>query len=254
MFKQYKLKNYKFILIALVVILNTIGVALVGSASPGDQKKQIIGMVSGIIIMLLVSYIDYNFILRFSWLIYLGAIGLLGLVIVAGEQSKGAQRWFKIGGFQFQPSELVKILMILFLAYYFMRYEEKINSPRVLFGSFVLIGIPLALSLAQPNLSTTIVLALVFAAMLFAAGLSYKIVVGVLAVPQCGIQLALLFGATMLMPYTTPTMFADFSACGGIIMLGAGLRQMGLVQVPILSMLPGLFFVMPLSALWKQIM
>ena len=44
MFKQYKLKNYKFILIALVVILNTIGVALVGSASPGDQKKQIIGM------------------------------------------------------------------------------------------------------------------------------------------------------------------------------------------------------------------
>ena len=182
MFKQYKLKNYKFILIALVVILNTIGVALVGSASPGDQKKQIIGMVSGIIIMLLVSYIDYNFILRFSWLIYLGAIGLLGLVIVAGEQSKGAQRWFKIGGFQFQPSELVKILMILFLAYYFMRYEEKINSPRVLFGSFVLIGIPLALILAQPNLSTTIVLALVFAAMLFAAGLSYKIVVGVLAV------------------------------------------------------------------------
>ena len=72
--------------------------------------------------------------------------------------------------------------MILFLAYYFMRHEEKINSPRVLFGSFVLIGIPLALILAQPNLSTTIVLALVFAAMLFAAGLSYKIVVGVLAV------------------------------------------------------------------------
>ena len=64
----------------------------------------------------------------FSWLIYLGAVGLLGLVIVAGEQSKGAQRWFKIGGFQFQPSELVKILMILFLAYYFMRHEEKINS------------------------------------------------------------------------------------------------------------------------------
>lgn len=52
----------------------------------------------------------------------------------------------------------------------------------MLFGSFVLIGIPLALILAQPNLSTTIVLALVFAAMLFAAGLSYKIVVGVLAV------------------------------------------------------------------------
>ena len=91
-----------------------------------------------------------------------------------------------------------------------------------------------------------------FTALLISASIGS--VVGVLAVPQCAIQFALLFGATMLMPYTTPTMFADFSACGGIIMLGAGLRQMGLVQVPILSMLPGLFFVMPLSALWKQIM
>ena len=91
-----------------------------------------------------------------------------------------------------------------------------------------------------------------FTAMLISASIGS--VVGVLAVPQCAIQFALLFGATMLMPYTTPTMFADFSACGGIIMLGAGLRQMGLVQVPILSRLPGLFFVMPLSALWKQIM
>lgn len=182
MFKQYKLKNYKFILVMLVAALNTIGVLLVGSASPGDQKKQLIGMISGLAIMLVVSLIDYSFILRFSWLIYFFAIALLGLVIVAGESSKGAQRWFRIGGFQFQPSELVKILMILFFAYYFMKHEEKISSLKVLFCSFVLIGIPLALILKQPNLSTTIVLALVFAALLFVAGLSYKIVVGVLAV------------------------------------------------------------------------
>ena len=182
MFKQYKLKNYKFILVMLVVCLNTIGVLLVGSANPGDQKKQIFGMVSGLAIMLVVSLIDYSFILRFSWLIYLFAVALLGLVIVAGESSKGAQRWFRIGGFQFQPSELVKILMILFFAYYFMKHEEKINSMKILFSSFVLIGVPLVLILKQPNLSTTIVLALVFAALLFVAGLSYKIVVGVLAV------------------------------------------------------------------------
>lgn len=181
MFKQYKLKNYKFILVILVMILNTLGVLLVGSASPGDQKKQLIGMISGLIIMLVVSYIDYNFILRFSWLIYLFAVLLLGLVIFAGENSKGAQRWFKIGGFQFQPSELVKILAILFFAYYFMKHEEKINSPRVILGSFLLIGVLLGLIMAQPNLSTTIILALVFAALLFVAGISYKIVVGVLA-------------------------------------------------------------------------
>ena len=174
MFKQYKLKNYKFILIALVVILNTIGVALVGSASPSDQKKQIIGMVSGIIIMLLVSYIDYNFILRFSWLIYLGAIGLLGLVIVAGEQSKGAQRWFKIGGFQFQPTELCKILLIMFLSSHFMKHASDLSSWRVIFQSIILMAVPLFMILRQPDLKNTITLTVVFTCMYFAAGLDYK--------------------------------------------------------------------------------
>ena len=180
--KQYKLKNYKFTLIILVAALNILGIMLVGSASPGDQKKQLIGMLSGLVIMAIVSCIDYNFILRFSWLIYLFSVAMLVLVIVAGEDSKGAQRWFKIGGFQFQPSELVKILMILFFAYYFMKHEEKINSIRVLCSSFLLVGILLALVLAQPNLSTTIIMAIIFCAMLFVAGLSYKIVVGVLAI------------------------------------------------------------------------
>ena len=89
---------------------------------------------------------------------------------------------FEIGSFRFQPSELAKILIILFFAYFFMKHEEKINTPKVLILSFVLAGIPLALILKQPDLSTTIVTALIFAALLFVAGLSYKIVTGVLAV------------------------------------------------------------------------
>lgn len=182
MLKQYKLKNFKFILVLFVVILNTIGVLLVGSASPGDQKKQILGMMIGLAIMMIVAVIDYSFILKFSWLIYLFAIALLGLVMVAGDTTKGAQRWFQIGGFRFQPSELVKILMILFFAFYFMKHEEKITSMKVLFISFVLFGIPLALIYMQPNLSTMIIMTLVFAAMLFIAGISYKLVTGVLVV------------------------------------------------------------------------
>ena len=182
MSKLYKLKNYKFILVMYVLILNTLGVFLVGSASPGDQKKQIIGMVSGIIIMVILSLIDYSFILRFSWIIYLSAVGLLALVLVAGDSSKGAQRWFEIGGFRFQPSELVKILLIIFFSYYFMKHEEKINSVKVIVSSFVLLAIPLFLIYKQPNLSTMIVITLVFAALLFMAGLNYKLVVGVLII------------------------------------------------------------------------
>ena len=182
MFKQYKLKNYKFILVMYVVILNVIGILLIGSAKPSVQSKQILGMIAGLTIMVMLSLIDYNFILKFSWLIYFFMIGVLLLVMFAGDDAGGAQRWFEIGSFRFQPSELAKILIILFFAYFFMKHEEKINTPKVLILSFVLAGIPLALILKQPDLSTTIVTALIFAALLFVAGLSYKIVLTVLGI------------------------------------------------------------------------
>ena len=182
MSKLYKLKNYKFILVMYVLILNTLGVFLVGSASPGDQKKQIIGMVSGIIIMVILSLIDYSFILRFSWIIYLSAVGLLALVLVAGDSSKGAQRWFEIGGFRFQPSELVKILLIIFFSYYFMKHEEKINSVKVIVSSFVLLAIPLFLIYKQPNLSNTLCIAALFCILMYIGGLSYKFIGTALAI------------------------------------------------------------------------
>ena len=145
MFKQYKLRNYKFILVMYVMILNVIGILLIGSAKPSVQSKQILGMIAGLTIMVMLSLIDYNFILKFSWLIYFFMIGVLLLVMFAGDDAGGAQRWFEIGSFRFQPSELAKILIILFFAYFFMKHEEKINTPKVLITSFILAGIPLAL-------------------------------------------------------------------------------------------------------------
>lgn len=182
MFKQYRLKNYKFILIFYVVFLNIIGILLIGSAKPSLQNKQIIGLLGGLFIMVIVSLIDYSFILKFSWLIYISMVGILLLVMFAGDDAGGAQRWFEIGGVRFQPSELAKIMMILFFAYYFMKHEEKINTPKIMISSLGLVGLPLGLILKQPDLSTTIVTALIFIALLFVAGLSYKIVIGVLAV------------------------------------------------------------------------
>ncbi|MBU1042658.1 MAG: DUF554 domain-containing protein [Proteobacteria bacterium] len=88
-------------------------------------------------------------------------------------------------------------------------------------------------------------------AMLFASGTGA--VMGILAVPQFLLQMAILLAAQAVVPLTTPAMLADFTACGGIIMLGTGLRMCGLLEVPILSMLPSLFLVMPITALWTQI-
>jgi len=89
-----------------------------------------------------------------------------------------------------------------------------------------------------------------FTAMLFASNIGG--VVGVLAVPQLLFQSVILLLATAVVPLTTPAMFGDFSACGGMIMMGAALRQCGLAPVPILGMLPGLFLVMPVSAIWAR--
>ena len=89
MFKQYKLRNYKFILVMYVVILNVIGILLIGSAKPSVQSKQILGMIAGLTIMVMLSLIDYNFILKFSWLIYFFMVGVLLLVMMPVVHSAG---------------------------------------------------------------------------------------------------------------------------------------------------------------------
>lgn len=182
MLKQYKLRNYKFILVILVIALNTIGVLLVGSARPALMNKQLLGMASGILLMVFVSLIDYRFVLKFSWAIYAFMLGLLLAVIFFGDSSGGAQRWIDLKFMRFQPSELAKILVILFFAYFFMKYEEKISSFKTLAAAFALAGVPLLLIVLQPDLSTTITTAMIFISMLFVAGISYKIVATVIAI------------------------------------------------------------------------
>ena len=181
--KQYKLKNYHFQLIAYVCALTFIGIMIIGSAKESVQGKQVAGFVIGFILMVVVSLIDYNFILKFSWIYYIGTIVLLLLVkSPIGHSAGGARRWIKLGGFTFQPSELAKIIIILFFTAFFVKYNENLNTIKVLASSFLLVGVPLVFILTQPDLSTTIVSAIIFVVLLFIAGLSYKIIVSVLAI------------------------------------------------------------------------
>jgi rod shape determining protein RodA len=185
MFKQYKLKDYRFRLIAYVVLLCIIGILVIGSAKESVQNTQIVGLIASLILMVIVSLIDYNLILKFYRLIYLLAVVLLGAVLVpgVGNNVNGATRWIKIGdSFQFQPSEFCKILLIIFFAAFFMKYREQLNTWKMLAITLILIGIPLVLIVSEPDLSTTIVTALILISLLYIAGLSYKIVLGVLAV------------------------------------------------------------------------
>ena len=182
MLKQYRLRNYNFRLILYVAALTVLGILVIGSARESVQNKQILGFALGLIVMVVISLMDFSFILRFSWLFYLLNIILLILVKVMGDKTNGSVRWIEIAGLRFQPSELSKLIIILFYAYFFMKYQEQLNTVKILAASFLLAGIPLLLIVKQPDLSTTIATALIFAALLFIAGLSYKIVIGVLAV------------------------------------------------------------------------
>ena len=90
-----------------------------------------------------------------------------------------------------------------------------------------------------------------FTALIFAAELGS--LVALIALPQIAIQAALFYGAFLLVPILTPAMQADFSACGGMIMLATGLRICGIKIFPIVNMLPSLLLIMPITALWLRL-
>ena len=198
MFKQYKLKNYRFRLVAYVVLLCIIGVMVVGSAKPSVQNKQIIGIAGGLVVMVIVSLIDYGTILKFRRPIYLLAVIFIPGV---GDNTGGATRWIQVtSSFKFQPSEFCKILLIIFFAGFFMKYKDQLNTWKTILLSLILAGIPLALIVKEPDLSTTIATTMIFITLLFVAGLSYKIVAGVLAL---GVPVGII-GVVLIMKQALP--------------------------------------------------
>lgn len=180
--KPYHLKDYKFTLVILVLALSILGVLVVGSARESYQAKQLVGVLLGLAVMAVVSLIDYVWILNFYWIIYLFSIVALGAVLIIGDEVNGATRWIDLGFTTFQPSELAKILLILFFAKFLMEHEEDVNDKMTLLKYAVLSAIPLVLIISEPNLSTTICTALVLCLMIYIGGLSYKFIGTVLVI------------------------------------------------------------------------
>lgn len=182
MIKQYRLRDYNFRLVIFLIGLTFTGVLLVGSAEPALRNKQFFGMMMGITIMLIISLMDFSWILNFYWILYGCNIVLLLSVWIFGTESNGASRWLRIGGFQFQPTELSKILIVMFFARFFMEHEEDLNTLRTLVQTAVLAAIPLMLIFSQPDLKNTITVVILICIMLYLAGLSYKIIGGAILI------------------------------------------------------------------------
>ena len=186
-FKTYKLKNYNFRLILLMLVICGLGIAIIGSANDGSDNravlKQAIGMVIGFSGMIVISLIDYGWILKFYWLIYVFNVGLLSAVLLIGSSHHGAKRWIDItDGLTIQPSEFAKIFMILFLAKFLTVNKERISKWWFLIVTAGLAGITLLLIEKEPDLSTTLLVTGLTIIMVFAAGISYKKIGIILAV------------------------------------------------------------------------
>lgn len=176
MLKKYKLRSYNFILVFILIVTSVFALAVVNSANSAYTLKQGAGIAISFIIMIIVSFIDYNWLLKYYWIWYVIVnIMLIGVLTVFGHGSHGATRWFKIGPIQLQPSEFLKLALILLVAKLVAANKEKLNSIKFLLLIACLTLFPILLVALQPNLSTAILLSLIVIAMLYCSGVSYKI-------------------------------------------------------------------------------
>lgn len=185
MIKQYKLRFYNFRLVFFLLALSTFGVQLVGIAASDLRSKQLFGVVLGVILMVILSLMDYSWIMNFQWIMYFFNIFMLLGVRLFGDSANGAARWIDLGFIRFQPTELSKIIIIVFFAKFFMDHEDDLNTFKVIVQSGVLLIVPLLLIYNQPDMKNTITVAILFCVLIYIAGLSYKIIGGaiLIAVP-----------------------------------------------------------------------
>ncbi len=260
MFKNLKLKDYDFKLILFVAALNIIGILAVSSANSSYTQKMLLGSVLGFFLMIVISFFDYKIILKFYWVWYLFAIGMLVLVLLAGESGGGATRWFEIAGIRFQPSEMVKIILIIFFAQFIMKYKDRINSIVFLISFLLLAGVPIFLVVSQPDLSNTIVITVIILMILFIGGISWKYIVAafVVFVPSVIVFLSIVLkeGQTLINDYQRkrilsfiyPEKYVDdaYQQTNSIIAIGSGqLLGKGLNNNEISSLKNGSYIIQP---------
>ncbi len=190
MFTKYDLKRFDYIVIVLILLLAIIGVVAIGSAtrinSPDGtsaiRNRQIIGYATGAVLMLFFAFFDYHWIGKLALPIFLLNVALLAAVLVAGVMVNGAMRWIDIGPFRLQPSEFSKIFTILVLAKYLDKFQKHINKIPMILGAMMIAGASWFLIYQEPDLSTSVIMFVIFVFMIFVAGISYWYVLAASAV------------------------------------------------------------------------
>ena len=173
------LRHVDYFLPVITLVISAIGVLMVYSATRGPDtllrpaetrflERQLVFVVIGAVAMIITAWIGHRFFQRFALYLYAFMSGVLFLVLMAGVESKGTKAWFQIGGYQLQPSEFGKIVLIVALAAWYGTTNTA--SGRKLVIALVIAGIPGLLIWRQPDLGTLLVYGAIVAGMTLVAG------------------------------------------------------------------------------------
>jgi rod shape determining protein RodA len=174
-----RLRDFDWGLLVMVLILCVVSVAEIYSATLhtkylGFDRKQVYWIIGGLIAMFIFSLIDYHKLI--DWVPWAYGVCLVSLVAVklVGVKVLGARRWIKVGPMHFQPSEWVKLILILMVARYFANLGGRSLTWKEIFKAFALVGVPMLLVLAQPDMGTALTYSPVLIAGLFLGGINWR--------------------------------------------------------------------------------
>ena len=174
-----KFRNFDYILLVCILLLGFISLVTMYSTEGGKvlfhTKSHFIKLIVFTVMMLIFSFINIKFWFSIGYFSYFVVIGLLFWTYLFGITSSGSKRWIDLYFINLQPSELMKIFIILCLAKYFHRMKlENVNSIYTILTSLIIIILPMGLVIVQPDLGTSVLIAISGIAVLWFAGINYK--------------------------------------------------------------------------------
>jgi len=176
-------RHFDFWLLGAVAFLTIFGVTMISSAIAGNIElveantviKQIIFAGIGFVVLAITAMIDYRYWGALSSFLYLVMVGALAVLFLFGDALFGSSRWFSVGPILIQPSEFAKIVIILILANFFSQNIDKIKKPMTVLRSLMVTFFIVIWIILQPDLSTSIVILVLWFALLWASGLDIKL-------------------------------------------------------------------------------
>ncbi len=182
------LKEFDWLLLAAVVLLSVFGLMEIYSVALGQGNndllnfyKQILFISIGLVLLFIFSFIDYRFLKSLRFYLYGLGVLVLGAVLVFGSSIRGTRGWFYIGGFGIQPVEIIKIILLVFLAGYFADLATRVKTLRHFIVSALSVGFLMFLVLLQPDFGSALMLGAIWLIMVILAGFPKKYLLAIAA-------------------------------------------------------------------------